>query len=256
MQPSLTTLSLPFVSSLHCCLLPSTISHTMFCAFPHAAQSASSQATVYLRAWSFVCSPNTRHEGQQTVQRNPTTAPAASSTPERVWKHHSLRRSQQRPQPGETSLGLTLSSPWADGNSRLSLARSILYRPSIRENRKLDQKGEPRSPCLQLCVLQCPVAANSFLPPPSRTSPVWQQWVVIDSPGSRREGWAAIFWPVAVRQNNSHSQFLQRLHFKQHYPCSATHPCPGERLALKPEGTKAFEGQSSISSSILVWDRT
>lgn len=188
MQPSLTMLSLPFVSSSHCFSLPSTIPHAVFRGFPHPAQSASSQATVYLRAWSFVCSSSTRHKGQQTAQRNRATAPAASSTPEREWKHHSLRRSQQRPQQRETSLALTLSSPWAGGNSRLSLARSILHHPSIRENTKIDQKGKARSPCLQLCVTQCPVAANSFLPPPRGTSPVWQQWVAIDSPGQEKGG--------------------------------------------------------------------
>lgn len=69
-------------------------------------------------------------------------------------------------------------------------------------------------------------------------------------PGRREEGWAPVFWPVAVKQNNSHSQFLQRLHFKQHYPCSASHPCPGECLALNPECTKVFEGQSSVSSTV------
>lgn len=82
MQPSLTMLSLPFVSFLPCCLVSSTISHAMFCVFPHLAQLAPSQVMVYLRAWSFLCSPNTRHKGQETVQRNHATASAASSAPE------------------------------------------------------------------------------------------------------------------------------------------------------------------------------
>lgn len=45
--------------------------------------------------------------------------------------------------------------------------------------------------------------------------------------------------------------FHQHLHSKQHYPCSATYPCPGKCPALKPECTKVFERQSSISSIIL-----
>lgn len=179
MQPSLMMLSLPFVSFLHRGLLSSTISHATFCGFPHPTQLASSQATVYLRAWSFVCSPNTRHKGQETVQRNHTTAPAASSTLSDSRNTTAWGGASSTLSKGKTSLGLTLSLPWAYGNSCISLARSTLYHPSIRQNIKLDQEGKPRSPCLQLCVLQCPAAANSFLPPPSRTSPVWQQWVAV-----------------------------------------------------------------------------
>lgn len=69
-----------------------------------------SQAMVYLRACSFVCSPNSRWKGQEAVQRNHTIA---SSTLDWVQKHHSLRRSrkrsQQEPNQLRSDLVLTMS---------------------------------------------------------------------------------------------------------------------------------------------------
>lgn len=126
----------------------------------------------------------------------------ASSTPECVQKHPSFGEYSQQ---GVTSLSLTLSSPQADGNSYLPLARSILCHCSIRQNMKLDQERGGLSPSSLAC---CSQAKHFSL------------------------------------------LFYQHLYFKQHYPCSATHPCPGKCPALKAESTKVLEGQSSISSTV------
>ena len=125
---------------------------------------------------------------QGTKARRQSRRQSRETTPQHQWFPQVLTECRNTtawggdcstPSKGKASLGLTSSSPWAERRSCLCLASSILYHPSIRQNIKLDQEGEPRSPCLQLCVLQCPAAANSLLPPPSRTSPVSQQWVAV-----------------------------------------------------------------------------
>lgn len=103
----------------------------------------SSQGTLCLRGCSFFCP---YHRAQRPEGSREATV--ASSTPECVQKHHSFGKHSQQ---GVTRLGLTLSSPWADGNSCLPLARSTLGHCSIRQNIKLDQERGGLSPNLLAC---------------------------------------------------------------------------------------------------------
>lgn len=72
--------------------------------FPSSCPAASSQATLWLRGWSFSCP----HHRAQRPERS-REATVASSTPGCVQKQHSFGEHSQQ---GVTSLGLTLSSPW------------------------------------------------------------------------------------------------------------------------------------------------
>lgn len=72
--------------------------------FPSSCPAASSQATLWLRGWSFSCP---QHRAQRPERSREATV--ASSTPGCVQKQHSFGEHSQQ---GVTSLGLTLSSPW------------------------------------------------------------------------------------------------------------------------------------------------